>query len=347
MALPDNLVKLCSDLICQKTAHDNPQALKDAIRFCADFFDQQAFQTKIFTHNGFETLLVTGKMTKKINVLFHGHLDVVAAHDSQFNPMVKGDKLVGRGSMDMKGAIAVMMMIAKKHLPQTNHALLLSTDEEIGGRNGCGYLIEEKLISCNYFITGEPTDLQIADEEKGVIWCTVKLKGSPTHASTPWQGKSAVVRLETFLAALKKEFPSPQKEQWITTVSPTIIQSTNSQNQIPGEIIVKLDSRYIPEDNPQKIITRLRKMSDGLEIQNIEPPLGTISHPYTDILKTLTSKKTRKMHFASDARFFYKAGIPSIILGPQGGDIHGDTEWVSISSLVKYFELLETFIQQL
>lgn len=345
MLLKQEIITIAQTLIKQPTTHNEPVVINNALKWLSKYLSGNGLKIKTIKHNSSISLLITAKKVHSIDILFHGHLDVVAANPKQFTPKIKGDRLYGRGSLDMKGALAVMVVFAKKNLAGSKHGLLITSDEEIGGYNGSGYLAESKTIKCNYFITGEPTNLHLAEEEKGVIWLIAKIKGQSAHASTPWEGNNPILGLNNFLQNIYLKYPNPDKEKWVTTIVPTIIESKNSQNQIPGEIVVKLDCRYIPEDNPTKIVETMAKYSDGVDIQLMEPILGKINHPYTTILKKLTNKKGIRVNYATDARFFYKAGIPSVVFGPAGENMHGEDEWVSISSLLKFYNVLDKLIQ--
>src|SRR5262245_18140137 len=65
-------------------------------------------------------------------LVLHGHLDVVPGHDGQFEPRIEGDKLFGRGAYDMKGALAVMMMVVHELRDQQKVRVRLGivSDEE-------------------------------------------------------------------------------------------------------------------------------------------------------------------------------------------------------------------------
>lgn len=307
--------------------------------------NKENLSLKVFTHDNIQSLLITSKEVSQIDILLNGHLDVVAASKDQFSPVIRGDRLYGRGSLDMKGSLAVLIILAKECLKDTSNGLLISTDEEVGGKNGCGYLVESKQINCRYFITGEPTQLRLAVEEKGVIWLKIKLKGRSAHASTPWLGDNPILKINNLMDAIYKRYPLPKKDEWKTTIIPNSIESDNSQNQIPEEIWIKCDCRYIPDDNPKDIIDLIKGLSDDVEIQLIEPPLNKINHSYTRRLEQSTKGKNIKIHFASDARFFSASGTPSVVLGPKGENMHGKNEWVSIQSLLDYYEILKDFIK--
>jgi succinyl-diaminopimelate desuccinylase len=281
--------------------------------------------------------------TKKIDIIFNGHVDVVMADQDQFQPKISGKRVYGRGAYDMKAGLAAIMLLARNNFRKMPHALLIATDEEIGGKNGCGEM--SRKIGCNYFLTAEPTDLRLGEEEKGVIWAIGRILGEACHASTPWKGENPIFKLEKVLGKIRKDFPA--RNGWKTSVTPTVVEMANSQNQVAGELKVKIDSRFIPQDGADKTIKRLKGYFDELIIQSIDPELAPIKHAYTEKLKIISAVKTVRMDFASDARFFYRQGIPAVIFGPAGANMHGKEEWVDIESLATFYKILDKWIKSI
>src|SRR3954453_14131444 len=105
-------------------------------------------------------------------VIFHGHLDVVPAREGQFDPRVEGDRLIGRGAYDMKGALASIMCAVREAAEQDRVRVkfLCVPDEEsedVDNRS-TDALVAEGLRG-DFALTGEPTDLHIGVQAKGVL----------------------------------------------------------------------------------------------------------------------------------------------------------------------------------
>src|SRR5215475_1650607 len=90
---------------------------------------------------------------------------------------VRGGRIYGRGSQDMKGSGAVLLRLLKDlaalDVPPDVGFMFVS-DEEIGGANGTGILLEQGW-RCGFFLAAEPTDLDICFEQKGAMWVEVHL----------------------------------------------------------------------------------------------------------------------------------------------------------------------------
>src|SRR5207248_5343370 len=105
-------------------------------------------------------------------VVFHGHLDVVPGRPEQFEPRTDGDRLIGRGAYDMKGGLAAMMCALKDVGQQDRVRVRLvcvpdEESEELDERSTDR--VVELGLGGDFAITGEPTDLHIGVEAKGVL----------------------------------------------------------------------------------------------------------------------------------------------------------------------------------
>src|ERR1700709_2254960 len=125
-------------------------------------------------------------------IVLEGHNDVVPAPAEQFEPRLEGDRLYGRGAYDMKGAIAAMMVVtaALRDQDRVRVRLGIVGDEESeeGEDRGCDRLVDSGFIG-DFAITGEPTDLHIGVEAKGVLALRVTVEGTAAHGATPWLGE--------------------------------------------------------------------------------------------------------------------------------------------------------------
>ena len=112
-------------------------------------------------------------------VVLHGHLDVVPGHAEQFEPRVEGDRIYGRGAYDMKGALAAMMGARPGAARRARGAASCSaivpdeeSEEEVD--RGTEFLIQNGFTG-DFAITGEPTDLHVGVQAKGVL--AMRLRG--------------------------------------------------------------------------------------------------------------------------------------------------------------------------
>src|SRR3954466_6532941 len=86
-----------------------PDELRAAAGFVRGWLGSREIEVVDSDHNGLPVLRAEVGAKKGPTVVFHGHLDVVPAREGQFEPRIEGDRLIGRGAYDMKGALASMM----------------------------------------------------------------------------------------------------------------------------------------------------------------------------------------------------------------------------------------------
>lgn len=353
----NQILDLSKQLILIPSTKENSNQLKQVLELAKKKLLD--FNCESFESNGIPSLLFYNTKTrpKKFKIILNGHLDVVPAKEEQFKPYEKDGKLFGRGATDMKAGAAVLILIFRKLAKQLNYpiALQLVTDEEIGGFNGVRYQISQG-VTCDFFITGESTHLNIKNEAKGIVWAKLTVKGKSAHGAYPWLGENALWKVKIFLDNLQKKFPVPKKTQWKTTANLAKIDTTNSTfNRVPDNASVMIDFRYIPED--AKIIHQQIKslVPKGIKLEFIENEsfhYSNVNNIYSKTLSEIFKKSTGKPvkivkgHGASDARFYSEKNIPGIEFGPSGHGLHSDDEWVDINSLSQYYIILESFLKR-
>lgn len=349
------ITELTKDLIRIPSVTDNPNALKDIITFIDKYAQKSRLITHFYEFDG-KPSLIASLSPSKPQIILNGHADVVPAKPEQFKPQQKGNKLYGRGSQDMKSGLAAMLVLAK-HLKQELKdlplAIMVVTDEEIGGFNGTAKLVKNH--KSNFFLAGESTDLKIEYEAKGPLWLKVKTLGKRAHAAYPWEGENAILKLAQELNTISKLFPVPKISVWKTTCNIGKISGGLATNQVPGEAEATLDIRRISRDSSDKIIKLIRQAlvykDTSLEIVENEPAhQASKANIYVKSLAKSVEKITQKppefikKSGASDARHYSARHIPAVCFGPIGSGLHTDNEWVDLPSLETYYRILEDFI---
>ncbi len=298
--------------------------------------------------------------TARATLVFHGHYDVVPARIEQFQPHSEGDRLYGRGSYDMKGALAAMMCALRDVADQTDVRvrLVVVPDEESEDieRRTSDDLVRRGLVG-DFAITGEPTDLHVGIQAKGVLACRLIVHGRAAHGSTPWLGDNAVLKaIDVFRRIESLPFSRESSELFDRpSINLGRISGGEALNMVPDECQMVLDIRYLPNQDPGDILEQMRGIPDMHIARTFIHPPAHVSrtNPYvlalTDVVGLLTSGESTSVgrDGASDAVSFLRAGVPAVEFGPAGAGHHGPEEWVSISSLARYRQALTDFVLQL
>lgn len=354
-ALLDELTALTCELVAIPSTDDRPDQLRAAIDYAERYARAvPGARTERAESDGKPSLVVTLRDTRAPAIMLNAHLDVVPARPEQFQAAVRGGRIYGRASQDMKGSAAVLLRLIKDlaALPAPpDVGFMFVSDEEIGGEHGTGHLARQGW-GCGFFLAAEPTDMQICYAQKGVVWAEALLAGRPAHGSRPWDGQNAIAALRDGLVALEQRYPTPDEAAWVTTVVPTVIHGGEAKNRLPEQVHVVFDVRHVPEETPEQIIAALRQCFVGGDVRLVRsgPPLDTDPgdpgvRRLADALAAVTGRPAPlyREHFASDARFYSELRTPAVCLGPVGAGLHSDEEWVDIASLAQLHAVLHRF----
>jgi succinyl-diaminopimelate desuccinylase len=292
-------------------------------------------------------------------LVLHGHMDVVPGGRDQFEPRVDGDRLYGRGAYDMKGALAVMLLVLLNLRNQDGVRLRLGivSDEESEEEDNRG---SDALVAAGFLgdfaITGEPTNLQVGVQAKGVLAMRLEVRGRSAHGASPWLGDNAVVKaVEVFRGIESLPFARHSSALFDRpSINLGRIMGGDALNKVPDSCVIDVDIRFLPDQDPDEILEQVSGLPDTEVLATFRRPPAVVdaSSPFVLGLCEAASPHhpERVMSVgrdgASDAVSFLAAGVPAVEFGPIGNGHHGPGEWVSISSLRSYRQALEGFVQE-
>jgi succinyl-diaminopimelate desuccinylase len=291
-------------------------------------------------------------------VVLHGHLDVVPGRPEQFEPRVQDDRLLGRGAYDMKGALAAMMCALKdlEHQERVHVRLVCVPDEEseeLDERSTDAFVARG--LGGDFAITGEPTNMHIGIEAKGVLVLRIDVHGRAAHSSTPWLGDNAVLKaIDVFRAIESLPFSRESSEMFDRpSINLGRIQGGDALNKVPDHCTMAVDVRYLPGQDPAEILEQVRSIPDIEVTRTFIHPTVTVSrvNPFVRALREAVTRTISGEAMsvgrdgASDAAAFIEAGIPAVEFGPVGAGHHGPEEWVSLGSLGRYRRALGDFVR--
>src|SRR3954463_5012826 len=290
-------------------------------------------------------------------VIFHSHLDVVPARDGQFAPRVEGDRLIGRGAYDMKGALASMMCAVREAADQDRVRVRFvcvpdEESEDVDNRSTDALVAEG--LRADFALTGEPTDLHIGVQAKGVLAVRVNVAGTAAHGSTPWLGDNAILKAHDAFRRIETLSFSRESSDMFdrASINLAMIDGGDAFNKVPDTCSMVVDIRFLPNQDPGEILSQIRAIPDVEIIKCFTraPAIVSRKNPYVLALREAVGRTSEGEALsigrdgASDAVSFLEAGIPAVEFGPIGGGHHGPEEWVSIASLARYRQALGDFI---
>jgi succinyl-diaminopimelate desuccinylase len=336
------------------------EELAAAAAFVKGWLEAREIRVDEHNHNGLPVILADVGATDGPTVILHGHLDVVPGFEEQFSPRVEGDRLIGRGAYDMKGGLAAMLCALRDCAEQDRVRVrfLCVPDEEAEDvdERSTDELVRGGL-SGDFAITGEPTNLHIGIQAKGVLAMRIEVRGRSAHGSTPWLGDSAILKaFDVFRQIEAMPFARESSELFDRpSINLGRIDGGDVFNKVPVRCEMVVDVRYLPGQDPGAILAQVRALPDVTVVRTLTRAPANVprTNPYVRALRDALGRTLDDEPLsvgrdgASDAISFIEAGIPAVEFGPVGGGHHGPDEWVSLSSLRRYRQALGDFVRTL
>ena len=300
---------------------------------------------------GLETitnLVVRRKYGAGRTIGMNAHGDVVPpgegwSHDPYGGAVVDG-KLYGRASAVSKCDFATFTFATRAlealQAPLKGGVELYFTyDEEFGGELGPGWLLGKGLIKPDFLIAAG-FSYQVVTGHNGCLQMEVTVHGKMGHAAVPDTGVDALQAATKILNALYhqntlyKQVTSQVKGITHPYLNVGLIQGGTNTNVVPGKVVLKLDRRMIPEENPAEVEATIRKVihdavadSAGITVEVKRILLANALKPLAGnqpLVQALTAHATAVFGepieasgtpLYTDARLFCEQGIPAVLYG--------------------------------
>ncbi|MBJ8452634.1 succinyl-diaminopimelate desuccinylase [Acinetobacter bereziniae] len=311
---------------------------------------------------------------------FAGHTDVVptghldAWQSDPFLPEIRDGKLYGRGSADMKTALAAMVVASERFVK--NHpdhkgsiAFLITSDEEGPSINGTVKVVEtlearnEKMTWC---LVGEPSSTStlgdiVKNGRRGSLNAVLTVKGKQGHVAYPHLAINPIHTASKALAELCDTVWDNGNEYFpATSFQVSNIQAgTGATNVVPGTMTVTFNFRYSTEVTADQLKARVLEILDRHQVSyDIEwtlsglpflTPVGELVNAARTAIKNVTGTDTELSTSGgtSDGRFIAPTGAQVLELGVLNATIHQVNEHVNIDELEPLAEIYEQILIEL
>ena len=381
----DNSVKILTDLIGFKTISGEDNS--SLIDYCDDILKKlgatsfRTYDDEKKRVNLFATLKAKSPQIKK-PIILSGHTDVVPVSkgwsSDPFTATIRGDKLYGRGSCDMKGFIACALAYAptfsESNLDRDIH-FSFTFDEETACQ-GAPILIEElkkRDIKDGICIIGEPTNMKIIDAHKGCYEYTTYFKGLAGHSSAPHKGVSAVEYASRYvnkLIELREKLKDRAPKDSIfdpphSTLSIGGVFGGIAHNVIADKCHVNWETRPVVKEDGvflnqeidkyanEVLLPEMKKVFPNASIEKdiIGEIVGFDREDKSDaceLISSLTGDNSRQVvSFGTEAGLFQEIGISTVVCGPGSIEqAHKIDEFIVLDELKKCLNLLDGINKQ-
>ena len=383
--LYNNSVKILTDLISFRTiSGEDNSAL---INYCENYLNNLgAASFKTFDSEKKRVNLFATIKAKKANgikpIILSGHTDTVPVSKSwstdPFKATIKGDKLYGRGSCDMKGFIACALAFApvysKTNLNRDIH-FSFTFDEETACL-GAPILIKElqkRKIEDGICIVGEPTKMKIIDAHKGCYEYTTYFEGLAGHSSAPHKGVSAVefaARYANKLLELREELKKRVPKDSIfdppySTLQVGGIFGGIAHNVIADKCHINWETRPVVKEDGIFLNKKIDEFANSVLLpemkkifsqSNIKKEIiGEVTgfdrienSEACELVSSLTGDNSREVvSFGTEAGLFQEIGISTVVCGPGSIEqAHKVDEFIELDELKKCLKFLDGIKKQ-
>lgn len=334
-------------------------------------------------HPGRSSLVATFGPEGSDGIVLSGHSDVVPVEGQPwttdpFELTLKDGKLLGRGSSDMKGFIACMLVGATTASKRRNELkrplhLALSYDEEVGcvGIHSLLRTLKEQRFQARGCIIGEPTLLNVISGHKGKLAVKVTCHGHSAHSSNPAKGTSAILMAADLVQEIEKIHQdtavSGVKDETYevphSTLQVGVINGGVAVNIVPDHCEFLFEMRVVPGAKPDYFVNLVRDAASKLtstkypkgtiDVQELNgyPSLHTAdSNAFLKEVMTIRGKSTAgRVGFGTEGGLFQEyLGIPVAVCGPGSIDrAHKADEYVLPSELDDGVKFVEAIIESL
>jgi succinyl-diaminopimelate desuccinylase len=332
--------------------------IKNAAEFVRGWLEARDIPVDELELKGLPVLAAVVGAAAGPTVVLHAHIDVVPGREEQFIPRVEGDRLYGRGAYDMKGGLAAMMGAVQELREQRDVRVVFvvvpDEESEEEAERATAFLIQ-KGYSGDFAITGEPTDLHIGVQAKGVLAMRLEVTGAAAHGARPWQGDNAVLKaLDAFRSIESLPFASESSDLFDRpSINLGRILGGDALNKVPESCVIDVEIRHLPGQDPGSVLAQVAELPDVRVVKHFSraPAIVDRNNPFVRVLTECVSGFLDKEAIsigrdgASDAIYLIEAGVPAVEFGPIGAGHHGPGEWLSIASLEVYRRALIDFVR--
>lgn len=297
------------------------------------------------------------------DILLTGHTDTVPVLEGwvtdPFGPTIAGDRLYGLGAADQKAGIAAQLAalegLSEAGLLDTRNVLVAFTPDEEALSDGMLAFLADR-PQANLALLSEPhfTPATIGWPGKALVKVTVH--GKAAHGGKPRDGVNAIEQAALFLAALgQAQVPQHPRIGQHPFVTLSIRGGYDRYSlTVPDRCEITISKQLVPGESKDTVLQLVRHSAQAMRAARLEaelvrpyyPPAEMdADHPQLQRFARLYRRVTGEdLAFGygqgvNDGDYLVDAGIPTVMFGPSGGDLHQPNEWVSLSELAVCAEI--------
>ncbi|MEY2695636.1 MAG: hypothetical protein RLZZ72_892, partial [Actinomycetota bacterium] len=292
-------------------------------------------------------IVASTNLNRSSRVVIAGHIDTVPIANNlptQLHHFEREQVIVGRGTVDMKGGVAVMLKLAVElQDPNVDISWVFYDNEEVASElNGLGRLVRNRpdLIQGDFAVLCEPTSALIEGGCNGTIRVEVSASGKKAHSARPWMGENAIHKLAPALeklASFQPETLTVDGLEYRESLNAVLASAGIATNVIPDLATLTVNYRFAPSRSGEEAERLMREFFADYEVTVTDLAVGARpglnTEPAQAFMASLGTEVKPKYGWTDVARFS-ALGIPAVNYGPGDPSLaHADNENVPVGHL--------------
>ena len=338
--LDTDVVTLTAALCDRESVSGNEEGLADAIETAL-----RGLAHLEVTRDG-NTVVARTRLGRPERVILAGHIDTVPLTEPPNLPTWReGDELHGRGTVDMKGGVAVQLRVAAAVTEPSRDITFVFYDcEEVESeRNGLARVGRHRpeLLEGDFAVLLEPTNGTVEGGCKGTLRVDVTARGVAAHSARPWNGHNAIHEAGTLLGRLTAYDAQTVEVEGLDyheALNAVGIRGGIAGNVIPDTCVVTVNYRFAPNKTGQEALAHVRELFAGYDVQVTDSADGArpglhlpAAKAFVEALAVPISAKEGW----TDVALFSALSVPAVNFGPGDPNLaHHDQERVPVQQLV-------------
>ncbi len=280
-------------------------------------------------------------------VVIAGHIDTVPIANNlptQLHHFEREQVIVGRGTVDMKAGVAVMLKLAVELVhPKVDITWVFYDNEEVASDlNGLGRLVRNRpeLIQGDFAVLCEPTSALIEGGCNGTIRVEVSASGVKAHSARPWMGENAIHKLAPALEKLASYQPETVNVDGLDyreSLNAVLASAGIASNVIPDQATLTVNYRFAPSRTGEEAEAMLREFFEGYDVRVTDLAVGArpgLNTPQAQAFMASLGSEVKPKYGWTDVARFSSLGIPAVNYGPGDPSLaHADNENVPVGHL--------------
>jgi acetylornithine deacetylase len=329
-------------------------------RFVAGWFEERGIEVEL-EELGSGRANVVGRVRGSgggRTLMLNAHLDTVGlgGPDGGLVPRVDGTRMYGRGTYDMKGSLAAIMLAAARAVERNTLAgdlvVTAVADEEA---ESMGSERIAKTVAADAAIVAEPTDMRVAIAHRGFVWLELETQGRAAHGSRYDLGIDANALMGPALAGigeLDRRLAEDGRAHPLLgrgSLHTALVEGGTEASTYAARCVAKVERRTLPGETVASVEAEMREIAGAATVTALfsrEPLETPRDAPIVDVLRSAAGEVLGEppeivgVPFWTDAALFSAAGIPTVVFGPSGEGAHEQTEWVDLDDVERVAEIL-------